>query len=165
MASSNVNALGWIIECPFEINFRRVSIDDTLDLSIFLFRYAIHPRLSIRIDENFQVSSLREGRNNEIPFLLTKEHTLEHLLNWKFDICRIFVMKMVKGRTREEKIKVTHQILSVTNCQINWIKKERTTIKKGTRWRHGRDKNGKITYTSHSAQTANFHHHLKFQFG
>ena len=68
-------------------------------------------------------------------------------------------MKIVNEK-REKKIKVTHQIPSVTNCQINWIKKERTTTKKGTQWRHRRDKKkiGKITYTSHSAQTVNFRH-------
>lgn len=47
---------------------------------------------------------------------------LEHLLNRKFDICyENRNGKEGSGEEREE-IKVTHQILLVTNCQINWIK-------------------------------------------
>lgn len=45
MAGSDVNALGWIIECPFEIDFRWICVNDTLDLSILLLRYAVHPGL------------------------------------------------------------------------------------------------------------------------
>lgn len=87
---------------------------------------------------------------------------LEHLLNRKFDIC--YENRNGKEGRREE-IKVTHQILLVTNCQINWIKgdasqKARAAHKKSGKAGRGRRKR-KITYTSHSIRTANFRRHLQ----
>lgn len=120
----DVYAFSWIIECPFEVNFRRVCVDNTLDLSIFLLCYPVDSRLTAR---GFAQKKRQNGKNNFHEDFCDNRNNDGYLYlyvdKWTVIVFQIVLMLLASCDTILQYLMIsgqTYQICIFQNC-IYWI--------------------------------------------